>query len=98
MNFCNCRWVIVGLAAYLVVISLIAFITFGVDKKRARKHGWRIPEKALFLLAILGGSIGAILGMLIFRHKTKKWYFRIGMPLILIAQVCIAVLTWKLLL
>ena len=62
-----------------------------MDKSRARKHQWRIPEKTLFLSAILGGSIGAIAGMYTFHHKTKHWYFVIGMPAILIVQIALIV-------
>ena len=76
---------------YLVIINLIAFLLMAMDKSRARKHQWRIPEKTLFLSAILGGSIGAIAGMYTFRHKTRHWYFVIGMPAILILQVVLAV-------
>ena len=80
---------------WLVLINLIAFAMFGMDKKRAKKGQWRISEKGLFLLALLGGSIGAICGMQVFRHKTKHWYFRIGMPLILLLQVAAAVFLLK---
>ena len=76
---------------YLVIINLIAFLLMAMDKSRARKHQWRIPEKTLFLSAILGGSIGAIAGMYTFHHKTRHWYFLIGMPAILILQVVLAV-------
>ncbi len=65
----------------------------GADKQRARKGAWRIPESTLFTIAIIGGSIGSILGMRTFRHKTRHWYFVYGMPFILIMQiVLIAVL------
>ena len=77
----------IAVIAWLVLINLVAFAVFGIDKKRAKKGQWRIPEKTLFLSAILGGSIGAILGMYIFRHKTKHWYFQIGIPAILILQI-----------
>ena len=77
-------WIVV---VYLVLINVVTFITFGVDKSRARKHAWRIPEKTLIFLAIIGGSVGAIAGMYFFRHKTRHWYFVIGMPLILILQI-----------
>ena len=77
-------WIVVS---YLIVINIIAFIVFGVDKSRARRHAWRVPEATLFALAIFGGSIGAIAGMYFFRHKTRHWYFVIGMPLILILQL-----------
>lgn len=75
---------------YLLLINLVGFIMMGMDKKRARKNEWRIPEKALFLSALLGGSMGAILGMRCFRHKTKHWYFVWGMPAILIGQLVLA--------
>ncbi len=71
----------------LVGMGLITFFAMGIDKRRARKHAWRIPEKTLFLLAILGGGIGGTLGMWHFRHKTKHWYFRFGFPLIAILQL-----------
>ena len=76
---------------YLVIINLAAFLLMAMDKSRARKHQWRIPEKTLFLSAILGGSIGAIAGMYTFRHKTRHWYFVTGMPAILIIQMLLAV-------
>ena len=71
----------------LVVINLIAFTLFGVDKHKARHDLWRIPEKTLFLFAILGGSVGAFLGMKFFRHKTKHKRFSIGLPLIFVLQL-----------
>jgi uncharacterized membrane protein YsdA (DUF1294 family) len=58
-----------------------------LDKRKAKNHKWRIPEKNIFLIAILGGSLGCLLGMNIFRHKTKHWYFKFGLPTILILQV-----------
>ena len=76
--------------AYLIVLNLLAFLLMGLDKAKARRHKWRIPEKTLFLSAILGGSIGAIAGMQLFRHKTKHASFRIGMPCILILQLALA--------
>ena len=83
------------LAVYLLVINLAAFLMMGLDKLRAKHDRWRIPEKALFLSALLGGSLGSILGMQVFRHKTQHWYFRLGMPMILILQLALAgVLVW----
>ncbi|MGYP000434243976 len=79
------------LTIYLIFMNLLAFLLMGLDKSKARRNQWRIPEKTLFLSAILGGSIGAILGMQVFRHKTKHASFRIGMPCILIAQLGLAV-------
>lgn len=72
---------------YLVIINLTAYALMGIDKRRAVRHAWRIPEKTLFLSAILGGSFGAIAGMHRFRHKTKHRYFQYGMPAILILQL-----------
>ncbi len=66
---------------YFIVISVVAFILYGIDKHRAVKHQWRIPEKTLILTAWLGGGIGALLGMLVFHHKTRKRKFRILVPL-----------------
>ena len=71
---------------YLLLINLFAFALMGIDKEKARRHKWRIPEKTLFLSALLGGSVGAIAGMQFFRHKTRHWYFVIGMPAILVLQ------------
>lgn len=76
---------------YGVVINLIGFIIMGIDKSRARKHQWRIPEKTLFLVALLFGSFGTWTGMYAFHHKTKHWYFVVGMPLILMVQLAILI-------
>lgn len=75
---------------YLVIINLITFITYGVDKLKAKKGYWRIPESTLLLLAFVGGSIGAWLGMQAFHHKTLHKKFKLGIPLILMAQVAFA--------
>lgn len=72
---------------YLAVMNVAAFVMMGADKRRARKGRWRISEKALFAAALAGGSAGAILGMQIFRHKTRHWYFVWGMPAILAVQL-----------
>ena len=77
------------LSIYLLFINLLAFLNFGVDKQKAKKDRWRIPEKRLFALAILGGSIGALAGMHVFHHKTRHWYFRFGIPAILVLQLAI---------
>lgn len=76
---------------YLAVINVAAFSLMGVDKYRARKHLWRIPEHTLFAAALLGGSLGAIAGMYLWHHKTRHWYFVLGMPFILIVQIAGAV-------
>ena len=72
---------------YLVLINLAAFLLMGIDKFRARRELWRIPEKVLFGSALLGGSIGAIAGMFFFRHKTRHLSFRLGLPVILLLQI-----------
>ena len=75
---------------YLIVLNLLGFSLMEMDKQRARRHQWRIPERTLFLAALLGGSVGALTGMYFFRHKTKHWYFVIGIPAILILQAGLA--------
>lgn len=80
------------LTIYLACINLAAFTAMGADKRRARRDAWRIRERTLFLLAIVGGSVGAIAGMYAFHHKTRHWYFVIGMPAILVLQLAAAVL------
>ncbi len=77
------------LLIYFLIVNVIGFFLMGIDKLRAKKQVWRVPEKTLFLLALIGGSIGTNAGMYVFRHKTKHWYFVVGMPIILIAQVAL---------
>ena len=84
----------IALAAWLGFINLAAFAAMGMDKSRAKRGAWRIRERTLFLLALFGGSLGAIAGMWLFRHKTRHWYFVVGMPAILILQVGAAVVLW----
>ena len=72
----------------------MTFTVYGIDKSKARRGAWRIPEKRPFLLPLLGGSVGALLGMKVFRHKTKHWYFVWGIPIILLAQTALAVWLW----
>ena len=76
---------------YLLVVNIITFLMMGFDKHEAKKCNWRVSEKTLFMLVVLGGSIGGILGMFTFRHKTKKWYFRFGFPIILILQILVII-------
>jgi uncharacterized membrane protein YsdA (DUF1294 family) len=75
------------LILYFIIINLVSFIVMGLDKHKAQKRQWRIPESTLFVLALIGGSVGSILGMRVFHHKTRHWYFVYGMPAILIVQV-----------
>ena len=80
------------LMVYLLIVNAVGFILMLVDKTKARKNKWRIPEATLFLVAAIGGSVGSILGMYTFRHKTKHIKFIVGMPLILAVQIVIAIL------
>lgn len=82
------------LCFYLIGINVVTFLLYGNDKSRARRHAWRIPEKTLLGAAVIGGSVGALLGMSIFHHKTRKPAFYIGVPLILIIQIGLAALLW----
>ncbi len=75
------------LLIYLLCMNIWAFAAFGWDKRKARKEQWRTPEKKLMMLAALGGSIGALLGMRFFHHKTKKIRFSVGIPLIFVFQI-----------
>ena len=77
---------------YFIFINIITFIIYGIDKNRARRGAWRIPEKTLIGLAAAGGSIGALAGMSFFHHKTRKPLFKFGIPAILIVEA--AVITW----
>lgn len=83
-------WIVYWIA-YLIAINIIGFFAMGMDKWKARTNRWRIPEKTLFAISIVGGSIGTLTGMYAFHHKTKHWYFKVGMPLILALQ-CVGVI------
>ncbi len=74
-------------ALYLLIVNAVGFLLMLIDKRKAIRHRWRIPEKTLFLTAAIGGSIGSIMGMYTFRHKTKHLQFTLGMPAILIVQL-----------
>ncbi|MFA9464200.1 MAG: DUF1294 domain-containing protein [Velocimicrobium sp.] len=87
---------IIVIIGYLIIINIIGFLSMGIDKDRAIHKKWRMPEKKLFLIAILGGSIGSIVGMQIFRHKTKHATFTIGMPSILIVQSLLILVLYRL--
>lgn len=80
-----------GIWIYLAAVNVWTFSVYGADKFRACRGKWRIPELHLLLLAAAGGSFGALIGMLFFHHKTRKWKFRLGVPAMLAAQ---AVLAW----
>ncbi len=78
-------------AIYLVVMNVLGVAVMWSDKRRARLHRWRIPEKVLFGVSLLGGSAGTWAGLYFFRHKTMHWYFVVGMPLILVCQAALAI-------
>ena len=84
------------LVVYLLAVNLLAYLLMGIDKKRAREGRWRVSERTLLLTAAAGGSAGAALGMISFRHKTRHLKFTLGIPLILLAQAGAAV-AWVLL-
>ena len=75
------------LTGYLFIINIIGFALMGIDKKRAVRGAWRISEASLFLVAFLGGALGCTMGMRHFRHKTRHWYFKYGMPAVFAVQV-----------
>ena len=75
----------------ILAVNVITFVVYGIDKLKAKMGGWRIPEATLLLLAAIGGSIGAWCGMMLFRHKTKHWKFKLGVPLIFILQFALLV-------
>lgn len=76
---------------YLIFMNLLGLFMMKTDKKRAIRGEWRISEKSMFIVSILGGSIGTWAGMYLFRHKTKHWYFVLGMPAILLLQIVLCV-------
>lgn len=81
-----------GLLVYLAAVNVLTFFAYGGDKLRAKTEGARrTPEKTLLGLAVIGGSLRALLGMQVFRHKTRHWYFKYGVPVILLAQLALAV-------
>lgn len=77
------------LTLYLAAVNIAGFLAMGIDKRKASRHEWRIPERILFGIALAGGSIGSLAGMHAFRHKTRHLSFTVGLPLILVLQVMI---------
>ena len=71
----------------LVIMNIMGFLAMGLDKAKAKAKAWRIPEKTLLGIAIMGGGLGVLLGMETFRHKTKHWYFKYGVPVILMMEI-----------
>ena len=78
-----------ALLYYLIVITIVTFLVYGIDKWKAKQGSWRISEANLLILAVIGGSIGALLGMKVWHHKTMHKKFKYGLPLILLAQIAL---------
>lgn len=78
-----------ALLYYLIVINILAFVVYGVDKWKAKQGCWRISETTLLILAVIGGTIGALLGLQVWHHKTMHKKFKYGLPLILLAQIAL---------
>ena len=84
--------VILIILGYFLIMNVIGFVIMGMDKWRAKRRAWRIPEATLFAVCIFGGSIGSTLGMFSFRHKTKHWYFRYGFPAIMVIHFILIII------
>lgn len=84
--------VISYIVLYLAIMNLTGLLMMGIDKRKARKRAWRIPESTLFIIALVGGSLGTTVGMHLFHHKTRHWYFLYGMPAILLLQIAIVII------
>ncbi len=80
---------------YLLSVNLVTFILYGIDKRRARKGAWRIPEKSLLGFSLLGGAVGGLLGMQLFRHKTQHWYFYFINVLGILLHIGVFYLLWQ---
>lgn len=86
------NWMLIGknIGIYFIVINVVSFLIMWYDKHEAKVGDWRVKESTLFGFALFGGSIGGLIGMKVFHHKTKKWYFKIGFPVIIIIQIILA--------
>lgn len=77
---------------FIAVMNVLSYLLMGLDKRAAQDGRWRVPEKTLFLVTALFGGLGGVLGMHVFRHKTKHWYFRVFFPVLLIVQIAVLVM------
>ena len=84
-----------ALLYYLIVITIVTFLVYGIDKWKAKQGSWRISEASLLILAVIGGSIGALFGMKVWHHKTMHKKFKYGLPMILLAQIALIYLILK---
>lgn len=84
--------VLITIGAYLFLVNILGLLFMGIDKHKAKKRAFRIPEATLFTIAIIGGSIGTLIGMYAFHHKTRHWYFTYGIPAILILQLIVVLI------
>lgn len=80
---------------YLLIINVVTLYIYGIDKFKAKRNAWRIKESTLLAMAVLGGSVGALLGIQIFRHKTQKLKFKIGVPVIFLIQILACYYIWR---
>ena len=87
--------VVLTIAIYFISMNILGLMVMVIDKYKAKKKTFRIPEATLFTIAVFGGSLGTTLGMFLFRHKTRHWYFLYGMPLILLVQAAIFYLLYR---
>ena len=94
INFMENIFTVQNIIIYFVIINILGFLIMYIDKQKAKKGKWRIPEKTLFIITGLGGGIGTIAGMYIFRHKTQKVAFVIGFPLITILEIIAIIYFW----
>lgn len=80
---------------YLIIMNVLGFLFMGLDKWKAKKRAWRIPEATLLLIAALGGAAGSMAGMHLFHHKTRHWYFLYGIPAMLVIHILLGLFVWK---
>ena len=80
---------------YLIAMNAAGFLFMGLDKWKAKKRAWRIPEATLLLIAALGGALGSLIGMHLFHHKTRHWYFLYGIPVMLLLHILLFLFIWK---
>ena len=83
------QYIIFIVVAVLIIMNLVSFALMGIDKRRAQRGAWRISEKALILTTACFGGLGGVIGMRLFHHKTKHWYFRVFFPMLMVVQIAV---------